>query len=243
MSFQFVDERATVSDPVAHEHALLQQRQTPLACAWAAQPALVVPRSYVQLPGFKHASAQMVRGGTPVFVRPSGGGLVPQGPGIINLSLVYPLPDGRPPAVDTLYLHLCGILQQALSDLGIHTHWQAVQGSFCDGRFNLAVGSGAQARKIAGTAQYWRLRGSRDPARTASRYDVLAHAVLLVAPDLEGVHDQANRFERLLGSGRCYAPEKTASIAQLQPGRDPAELMARVRTALRAAVASAGPPR
>src|SRR5260370_33494070 len=57
---------------------------------------------------------------------------------------------------EAIYLHLCGILAGALRTLGVDTHWQAVAGSFCDGRFNLAWGSADDARKIAGTAQYWR---------------------------------------------------------------------------------------
>src|SRR3546814_11147898 len=83
-------------------------------------------------------------------------GIVPQGPGIVNVSLAYAV-QGKPlDHSDEAYLLICRIIAQALEEHGVDAHTQAVDGSFCDGRYNLAVGAGQEARKIAGTAHVWR---------------------------------------------------------------------------------------
>ena len=79
-------------------------------------------------------------------------------------------------------------------------------GSFCDGRFNLAVCAQGRLRKIAGSAQYWR-RGN-------GRQAVLAHALLLIDADPALLSAQANRFETALGSGRHYDAKALTSVAE-----------------------------
>jgi hypothetical protein len=91
---------------------------------------------------------------------------------------------------------LCAVLRDALAALGIASSAREVKGSFCDGRFNLATMLGGRARKIAGTAQYWR--------RSGTRHAVLAHALLLVDADPSLLCLEANRFETALGSDRQY---------------------------------------
>jgi hypothetical protein len=95
---------------------------------------------------------------------------------------------------------------------GVASHCRAVSGSFCDGRYNLACGEGEQARKIVGTAQYWR------PLAEGRGHVVLAHAVILLDADLSAAHQAANAFEAQLGSGRVYRADKTVTLAQLLPG-------------------------
>ena len=240
MSFQVTQEPTPGGDPIAADLALLQHAGVPRARLWEGPVSLVVPRSYRRHASFEPVAAQFAARGCPVYERPSGGGLVPQGPGILNLSLVYTLPGGPGTWMERVYLHLCALLQDALQALGVASHWQAVSGSFCDGRFNLACGSGAQARKIAGTAQYWRPQ-PRHPAGPTT-HAVLAHAVLLVEPDLAAAHAWANAFEQALGSERRYDPAKTVSLAQVLGPRAPDGLMPRVRHLLSAALEHAGLP-
>ena len=80
---------------------------------------------------------------------------MPQGPGVLNLSLVWRADADAGCAragSEVIYRALCGELAGALARLGIAATPQAVAGSFCDGRFNLAVAG----RKLVGTAQSWR---------------------------------------------------------------------------------------
>ena len=211
-----------------------------VALLWHSPQSLVVPGNYKRFARLEAVSAEFASAGCPVFLRRSGGGLVPQGPGIINISLAYPMWRTLGEAAGEVYEHLCAILSDALGDMGVPTGWQAVEGSFCDGRYNLACGEGEGARKIAGTAQYWRSVANQ-PADGPRCHVVLAHAVLLVDVDLTMAHQYANRFEAALGSGRFYQVAKTVSVAEMLSDAD-RHLRDETVDALAAAIGRAGVP-
>lgn len=169
---------------------------------WQGQPALVLPRSYLQAPGWAEAVAASARAGWPVQLRASGGGLVPQGPGVLDLSLMWPAESARPVDTEAVYQGLCAELAAAFARLGLVTTAQAVEGSFCDGRYNLAV----DGAKLVGTAQSWR--------RVAGVPTVLAHAVLLVDADPVALTARCNALEAALGRPARYRPEAITSVAQ-----------------------------
>ncbi len=247
MPFVFIEPHPAEADPLQAELALLDiaAQGGQVAQLWEAPVSLVVPRSYLRYPRFEAARDSFARRGCPVWLRMSGGGLVPQGPGILNLSLAYRV-DGPPGALsEAVYLHLCEVVGRALRTLGVDTHWQAVDGSFCDGRFNLAWGPPGHARKIAGTAQYWRRAPAAVQAPDGQRHLVLAHAVLLVDADPVAITRRANDFEAEAGTGRHYDADKVVSVLQAMDaaGEDGAALTQRVLRALRVSVAAAVPPR
>ncbi|TLV14668.1 lipoate--protein ligase family protein [Klebsiella indica] len=214
------------ADPTLAEQPLLDRARAGDAVAqlWQAPRGFVVPGSYRKFAALSTVSEQFSRRGWPIWLRRSGGGLVPQGPGIINLSLAWPLYQPLGEAAEPVYLFLCALLQRTLASFGVASHFQAVSGSFCDGRYNLACGEGEHARKIAGTAQYWR------PMPGGKGHVVLAHAVILLDADLQAAHLAANAFEARLGSGRIYRADKTVTLAELAPAA-PA-LLPRFREAL-----------
>jgi lipoate-protein ligase A len=170
------------------------------AYLWRGTEGLVVPRRYTTLPGWLAAVAALPPG--TVQVRASGGGLVPQGPGLWNLSLAWPAPGATPTGTDAVYLGLCEALAAAFARLGIVASAQPVEGSFCDGRYNLAVGG----RKLVGTAQAWK--------RVAGVPVVLAHAVIVVTADPDALTARANAFEDLLGTGTRYTADALTSVAR-----------------------------
>jgi lipoate-protein ligase A len=193
---------------------------------WRAPPGLVVPRSYTALPGWATLGADWAGR---VQVRASGGGVVPQGPGVWNLSLLWPAPAAAPVATDAVYGALCRELAAAFARLGIAATPQPVQGSFCDGRYNLAV----DGRKLVGTAQAWKRAGGRPV--------VLAHAVIVVSADPEALTAEANALEEALGTARRYRAEALASVARAAP--DPTDIEARTLVALAEQFARVVPPR
>lgn len=227
--------------PADFDESLLQMAAdgTPVAAVWQAHQALVVPRTYRRFPAFDDACARSAARGWPVIVRQSGGGIVPQGGGILNFSLVRPQ-QGRPLDLsDALYLELCRVVSSALLPMGIDSHPGAVQGSFCDGRFNLAVDGSDGLRKIAGTAQLWRRIA---PAAGGTPVQVvLAHAVILAQVDTDAITQHINAFEDDLGSGNRYLAQRIASLHTLIPpaadNTDAVSLTARVSQALLAATA------
>lgn len=174
----------------------------PAAHLWQATRMLAVPRSYERLPGWASACATLAAAGWPVQLRRSGGGLVPLGPGVTNLSLVWRNEPAGAVEPHLVYRGLCGLLRRALARLDIAAAAQAVEGSFCDGRFNLAV----RGRKIAGTAQAWR--------RIGTQRVVLAHAVILVSADPAALTAIANRFEQAVASGRHYRSDALTNVAR-----------------------------
>ncbi|MET0917401.1 MAG: lipoate--protein ligase family protein [Burkholderiales bacterium] len=198
-----------------------------VASLWEApSPALVAPRSYRRYERFKEVGADFAHRGMPVLLRQSGGGVVPQGPGILNLSVAFAVDGPHARSGEWIYESLCELMLDALATLGVDAEPRAVAGSFCDGRFNLAVGG----RKLAGTAQYWK-------PLAAGRQAVLAHALLLVDIDPEVATVWANAFEAALGSGRAYDPDAVTSVVRCLPADragliDGATLRDRVRDAL-----------
>lgn len=198
---------------------------------WTAPRGLVVPRRYTALPGWAAAAAAAADGRHgELQVRASGGGLVPQGPGVWNLSLAWPAPAATPVDTDGVYRGLCDALAAAFARLGLAATPQAVEGSFCDGRYNLAV-NGA---KFVGTAQAWR--------RVDGRPMVLAHAVVVVDADPAELTARANAFEALLGSTTRYRAEAVTSVALACGGGGP-DIEARTLTVLAEQFARVVPPR
>ena len=203
---------------------------------WLGVQGLVVPRSYERAPQWAEACGASAAAGWPVQVRGSGGGLVPQAPGVLNLSLVWPVGDGHGLDIDLVYRALCAELSAALWRLGLITHTAAVEGSFCDGRYNLAVG----AAKLVGTAQCWR--------RLQGAQVVLAHALMLVDADPAALTARCNDFEAALGHARRYRADAVTSVTQAWPAAHggaapPADLFERVREVLAEQFARVLPPK
>jgi lipoate-protein ligase A len=165
---------------------------------WQVPVGFVVPRRYTLLPGWAAASRN-AHG--EARVRASGGGLVPQGPGVWNLSLVWSMRNAPLSNTDGVYRGLCDELSAAFVRLSILATPQPVNGSFCDGRYNLAV----NGRKLAGTAQAWRQIGDQRV--------VLAHAVIIVDADPAELTRRANAFEETLGTDTRYSASALTSIA------------------------------
>jgi lipoate-protein ligase A len=194
----------------------------------------VVPRSYAGEARFEMACAQAQQAGRAVWVRGSGGGLVPQGRGIVNLSLAWrtQVPPGD--VMEAVYHLMADRIGSALASLGVATTAAAVAGSFCDGRYNLAAGG----RKLVGTAQQWR-RSER------GGHMVLAHAVILVDPDLPEEIAAANAFEGAIGHARLYRADVLTTLSEQIAGAAPAdgvELGMALQAALGAALETVPPP-
>lgn len=162
---------------------------------WQAPSGWVVPRRYTQAPGWTAVAHNAA-----VQVRASGGGLVAQGPGIWNMSLIWPDALDAHLHSTAVYTRLCARLAGAFDRLGLATSTGEAPGSLCDGRFNLLAGG----RKLAGTAQAWR--------RIAGQQVGLFHAVMFLRADLEALCAEANRLEELLGHATRYCPQSMTSL-------------------------------
>ncbi|MDF1872830.1 hypothetical protein [Vannielia sp.] len=160
------------------------------ALLWSCEPALVAPSNLGRLPGFARASAQATSDGWPVHLRSTGGDLVPQGPGIVNLSLMWSAPQETAPSIEEAFRRLTAPICGALSSIGLTSSLAPVPDAFCDGRFNVAVAG----RKFAGTAQRWR--------PTGGGYAIHAHAMMLMRTPDDAAIRALNRFYRDCGINR-----------------------------------------
>ncbi|MDL2338173.1 MAG: lipoate--protein ligase family protein, partial [Pseudomonadota bacterium] len=145
--------RGAGAQPLAIEQDLLDSAAVgqAAACVWEPSASLVVPSTYQRYERFPMLCERFERRGWPVYVRRSGGGLVPQDRGVVNISLAWRTDTDMANGTTRVYQSLCRLLQDAVAPFDIELQAQAVSGSFCDGRFNLALGG----CKVAGTAQYW----------------------------------------------------------------------------------------
>ncbi len=152
----------------------------------AAQTALVVSRRDIRLPQYRQACDVMAQRRWPVYTRSSGGGVCPQGPGLFNLSVIFPEAHGpNGPSIQRSYTWFCRCLQQAFATHGMVTAVGPVAGGFCDGRFNII----ANGRKLVGTAQRWkRIRGE---SRAVA---ILIHALILFNVDRAAITAAIAKF-------------------------------------------------
>lgn len=148
---------------------------------------------------FEAAQKVLAAEGWPVVVRCSGGSCVPQGRGVVNLSLIHPKVKGW--RLEDGYRLLCTLLRELLADYGLDAVTGDVPGSFCDGSYNLQV----DGQKLVGTAQRW-AGGSRDSAA------VLAHACLLVDLDLVEATEKINTLYKLCNNPQQFQPHACTSL-------------------------------
>ncbi|MFQ5959042.1 MAG: biotin/lipoate A/B protein ligase family protein, partial [Alphaproteobacteria bacterium] len=220
--------------------AVARGASPPTLRLWENPRALVVSRRERRLPGFEEASRRLAREGWPVLIRDSGGGAVPHGEGILQLTLALPRREVPVFSIETLYRALCAPLILALDGLGVETAFGAAPGGFCDGRFNLVHrGRVHRGRKLAGTAQRW--RGA--PAGATRGY-ALGHALLVVDCDLAAANRALNRFYELAGSDQRIDPRASTTVRICldasrnpvgpAPGQSPTDAMrARIAAAVR----------
>ncbi len=195
---------------------------------WQTTPGLVVTRPEARLAGFERASASLAADGWPIVVRGSGGGAVPQGSGLLNLTRVRRISPSAALSVESEYESFCGLLKSAFASFGVATRYGDVDGSFCDGRYNLVAGD----RKLVGTAQRWSFR---DNDRIA-----MAHALILIDADLSAACDAINHFYDIAGSDRRVRPEATINWQDRAPGIGRDELASALSAKLMEANAHVG---
>ncbi|MEO0567868.1 MAG: hypothetical protein AAF066_09055 [Pseudomonadota bacterium] len=152
----------------------------------ASNQGIVCPRAYRLKDGFEELSEHCASIGWPVHLRPTGGGAVPQGPGISNLALAFNAREGV--TIEDVYKLLTGILKDALGSPGKRLEHGETPGSFCDGAWNLSF----DGQKLIGTAQRWQPQRGKRPR-------VLAHAMILVSDDFQSGTDAVAEFHKELG--------------------------------------------
>ena len=189
------------------------------AFVWQVKdPWLVLPDRFARSDAFEMASSACARAGWPVTTRKTGGGITPQGPGVLDVAIAFQVEKAQSRTVRDSYAAICDPLVEAFAALGVNSTAEPVEGSFCDGDYNLAVGG----RKIVGTAQRWR------------RNTCLCHALILTDIDLGSAVAAVQRLSTGLAHGDTFDVAVHARLADLVP--DAADLNTRIVNAIWAAL-------
>lgn len=184
---------------------------------WTGHRSLVAPRTFAQNRAFSDAASNSASDGWPVLLRKTGGDIVPQGPGTLNLTMAWTTPIERGLSIAQGYMVLCDALMAVFGG-----ECAKVEAAFCDGAYNVVVGG----RKVAGTAQ--RRRTSAD------RIVTLAHALILVSDPIDPGVAAVNRFMSQIGRKGHVRPEAHVNAGEIlsDPALMPATLAARLSLAI-----------
>lgn len=175
---------------------------------WRTGPCIVAPRTIMNRPAFARAAAASAARGWPVHIRDTGGGAVAQGPGVVNLSMTFPIGAGSPDRIGASYRVLCAPVMAMLRRQGVEGAYRAIPGTMCDGAYNIVVGG----RKLAGTAQRWRSLGRDQPGAHA----VLAHLALFVDLDQAAAAEALNALYADMGIDAGIAAASHINWAEIE---------------------------
>lgn len=160
---------------------------------WTNRPCIVATRAQSRMPGFADAAADRL----PVAIRLSAGSAVIHHQGTLQISLIEAL---EAPAIEAGYRRLLDLLAGALQPIGIRAGPAAIEGAYCDGRFNLC----AADRKIGGTAAFIRTRQGRSAG--------LFHACVTMMGNVRNDVARVARFEQALGLPGRYSSTAHSSV-------------------------------
>ncbi|WP_170386481.1 lipoyl protein ligase domain-containing protein [Ruegeria atlantica] len=212
------------AEGLAFEAELFATRKSAVGLWTCENDALVCPASYRKCPGFKEAASNSLKRGWPVFTRPTGGGAVPQGSGIVNLAIAFTAPRGF--TINDGYRLITGIIREGLGSTGNRLATGPTPTSFCDGDWNLSLGG----KKVVGTAQRWKPLGE-----TNTR--ILAHALILTRGSVEPGARAVDAFNADLGLGAVSGAAHTSlELASDKAMRAPRALVQDLHTASVAAL-------
>ncbi|MDD1780298.1 hypothetical protein LRP49_03700 [Enterovibrio sp. ZSDZ35] len=178
-----------------------------LDCAltiWRCSNSVVVPYSISQLDTFSYAQSCLTHKGWPVITRQTGGDVVPQSPGSINVALVFKL-DKSNVSIAKSYQALCEPIIHALEKLGVSATCSALSGSFCNGDYNIT----SNGQKLVGTAQ------RRKKVKGCNEIAVLVHAVILCTTNTYELWSIANEFYNKCNIQKYIEFTKQTSIWEL----------------------------
>lgn len=112
-----------------------------------SHPGVVLGLRDTRLPFVDEAKGLLVQQGFEVHLRASGGRLVVQDPGVLNVAFAH---EGDAlPSLEALFAEMTGLLRRLFDDLGVPVQQGEVPGSICAGSTDLSAGG----RKIAGLSQ------------------------------------------------------------------------------------------
>ncbi len=181
--------------------------QTPRFLIWEPiENVMVLPASSKWRPT-PQLTNHMAKLGWQIEQRKTGGSPVPQAPGVLNLSMVYPWPSELELSTSKSYQLLITILELWLSNYGVSVETGEVKGAYCNGAYNLSIND----KKFIGTAQ----RISRSSTVNSKiNVAVLAHAFILINPNITNLVDAVNQCYLQTGHSEVFSRDAMTSLTE-----------------------------
>jgi len=126
----------------------------PVCHLWRHPRAFVLGTKDARLPGAAEAVRWLESRGYSALARNSGGAAVPLDAGVVNVSLVLPIPDGTRQDYRADFARMYALIRAAAARFGVDVRRGEVAGSYCPGDYDLSVGG----LKFCGIAQRRLLR-------------------------------------------------------------------------------------
>lgn len=120
----------------------------PILHIWRHGAAFVMGMRDRRLANAEQAMANLRNRGLSVGVRNSGGAAVPLDPGVVNVSVILPNPEGRLDFHDDFRL-MVRFIEQTLAPWGAAVKAGEIEGSYCPGDYDVSL----KGRKFCGIAQ------------------------------------------------------------------------------------------
>lgn len=194
--------------PFAFDEACARQvgagQMPPTVHIWRHRKAFVLGARDRKLPHVLEAVQWLKSEGYSVTVRNSGGAAVPLDPGVENLSLILPIPQGHLD-VQSHFQLMAGLIRESLKRCSFAIETGEVVGSYCPGEFDVGIGG----RKFCGIAQRRQTRA------------VAVQAFVLAEGSGEERARLVKRFYDIASGGSPAAdyprvqPERMASLSEL----------------------------
>lgn len=181
--------------------------QTPRFLIWEPIKNVMVLPASSKWKTTPELTNHMAASGWQVEQRKTGGSPVPQAPGVLNLSMVYPWPNELKLSTSISYQLLINILNLWLSKYGVSAHTGEVEGAYCNGAFNLSI----KNKKFIGTAQ--RISKSSD-TNSNIKVAVLAHAFILINPNITHLVDAVNHCYLQSGNHEVFCRDSMTSLTE-----------------------------
>lgn len=134
--------------------------------------AFVVPAALARRTAVQEQAQMIATHGWSLTTRGSGGGVVPQWRGTVNLAVIVPCSADF--TLEAGYRLICSTISGALARFEIPSDTGTCESAFCDGDWNVLV----KGRKLAGTAQRLRMT-------TTGRVALVHAAILMKMPGPE----------------------------------------------------------
>lgn len=150
--FEQATSAADVLSPFAYTDVLTNEAsasQQAFLHFWETDKTVILGMKDTRLPNLAEALKVLTTHGYHYVARNSGGLAVVADEGILNVSLIIPIPENQKISIPEAYEMMWHVIKQAFADFPVTIEAKEISDSYCPGDYDLSI----KGRKFAGIAQ------------------------------------------------------------------------------------------